>query len=79
MDKILEMNKRKLIIVIWFIILRVQLIQQILLYGPMYTYDQLKNGDISLQQEEKQQKDFKKELNEITSEIQDIKAVINYM
>ena len=45
----------------------------------MYTYDQLKNGDISLQQEEKQQKDFKKELNEITSEIQDIKAVINYM
>ena len=68
-----------MIIVIWFIILRVQLIQQILLYGPMYTYDQLKNGDISLQQEEKQQKDFKKELNEITSEIQDIKAVINYM
>ena len=41
-------------------------------------WSQLKNGDISLQQE-KQQKDFKKELNEITSEIQDIKAVINYM
>ena len=26
--------------------------------GPMYTDDQLKNGDISLQQVEKQQKDF---------------------
>ena len=34
--------------------------------GPMYTYNQLNNGDISLQQVEKQQKDFKKELNEIT-------------
>ena len=35
--------------------------------GPMYTYNQLKNGDTTLQQAEKQQKDFKKELNEITS------------
>ena len=35
--------------------------------GPIYTYDQLKNGNISLQQVEKQQKDFRKELNEITS------------
>ena len=35
--------------------------------GPMYTYNQLKNGDTTLQQVEKQQKDFKKELNEITS------------
>ena len=35
--------------------------------GPMYTYNQLKSGDTTLQQAEKQQKDFKKELNEITS------------
>ena len=35
--------------------------------GPMYTYNQLKNGDTTLQEVEKQQKDFKKELNEITS------------
>ena len=28
--------------------------------GPMYTYNQLKNGDISLQQVEKQQKILKK-------------------
>ena len=34
--------------------------------SPVYTYDQLKNGNISLQQVEKQQKDFRKELNEIT-------------
>ena len=34
----------------------------------MYTYDQLKNGETTLQQVEKQQKDFKRELNEITSE-----------
>ena len=32
----------------------------------MYTYDQLKNGDISLQQVEKKEKDFEKELNEVT-------------
>ena len=31
--------------------------------GPMYTYNQLKNGDTTLQEVEKQQKDFKKELN----------------
>ena len=35
--------------------------------GPMYTCNQLKNGDTTLQQVEKQQKDFKKELNEISS------------
>ena len=35
--------------------------------GPMYIYDQLKNGNISLQQVENQQKDFRKELSEITS------------
>ena len=35
--------------------------------GPMYTYDQLKNDETALQQVEKQQKDFKRELNEITS------------
>ena len=34
--------------------------------GPMYTYNQLKNGDTALQEVGKQQKDFKKELNEIT-------------
>ena len=33
----------------------------------MYTYDQLKNGKTTLQQVKKQQKDFKRELNEITS------------
>ena len=35
--------------------------------GPLHTYDQLKNSNISLQQVENQQKDFRKELNEITS------------
>ena len=35
--------------------------------GPMYIYNQLKNGDTILQQVEKQQKDFKKELNKMTS------------
>ena len=35
--------------------------------GPMYTYNQLKNGEKTLQQVEKEQKDFKKEQNEITS------------
>ena len=33
----------------------------------MYTYNQLKNGDATLQKVEKQQKDFKKEIKEITS------------
>ena len=33
----------------------------------MYIYGHMKNGDTTLQQAEKQQKDFKKELNEITS------------
>ena len=33
----------------------------------MYTYNQLKNGDATLQIVEKQQKDFKKEIKEITS------------
>ena len=28
--------------------------------GPMYIYNQLKNGDTTLQEVEKQQKDFKK-------------------
>ena len=36
--------------------------------GPMYIYGHMKNGDTTLQQVEKQQKDLKKELNEITSE-----------
>ena len=35
--------------------------------GPMYIYGHMKNGDTTLQQVEKQQKDFKKELIEITS------------
>ena len=34
--------------------------------GPMYTYDQLKKGDKTLKQVEKEQTDFKTELNEIT-------------
>ena len=36
--------------------------------GPMYIYGHMKNGDTTLQQVEKQQKDLKKELNEITLE-----------
>ena len=35
--------------------------------GPMYIYGHMENGDTTLQQVEKQQKDFKKELDEITS------------
>ena len=35
--------------------------------GPIYIYGHMKNGDITLQQAEKQQNDFGKELNEITS------------
>ena len=34
--------------------------------GPMYTYDQLKKSDKTLKQVEKEQTDFKTELNEIT-------------
>ena len=34
--------------------------------GSMYIYRHMKNGDTTLQQVEKQQKEFKKELNEIT-------------
>ena len=33
--------------------------------GPMYIYGHMKNGDTTLQKVEKQQKDFKKELNNI--------------
>ena len=35
--------------------------------GPVYIYGHMKNGDITLQQAEKQQNDFRKELHEITS------------
>ena len=35
--------------------------------GPMYTYNQLKNGEKTLQQVEEDQKKIKSELNEITS------------
>ena len=35
--------------------------------GPIYIYGHMKNGDITLQQAEKQHNDFGKELNEITS------------
>ena len=35
--------------------------------GPMYIYGHMKNGDITLQQVEKQQKDFRKKLNERAS------------
>ena len=34
--------------------------------GTMYTYNQLKNGEKTLQQVEEEQKYFKKDLNEIT-------------
>ena len=35
--------------------------------GPMHTYNQLKNGDKTLQHVEKEKGNFKKDLNEITS------------
>ena len=35
--------------------------------GPMFIYNHVKNGDTTLQQVEKEQKDFKKYLNEIVS------------
>ena len=35
--------------------------------GPMYTQNQLKNGEKALQQVEEEQKYFKKDLNKITS------------
>ena len=35
--------------------------------GPMHTYNQLKNGDKTLQHVEKEKGKFKKDLNEITS------------
>ena len=35
--------------------------------GPMFTYNQLKNGYKSLQQVEKEQEDFQKDLSEIIS------------
>ena len=35
--------------------------------GPMYSYNQLKNNEKTLQQAEEQQKYFKKDLNQITS------------
>ena len=34
--------------------------------GPVHTYDQLKKGDKTLEQAEREQEDFKKDLNEIT-------------
>ena len=35
--------------------------------GPMYAYNELKNGEKTLQQVEEKQKDFEKDLNEINS------------
>ena len=35
--------------------------------GPVYNYNKLKNGDKTLQQVEKEQENFKKDFNEITS------------
>ena len=35
--------------------------------GPMYTYNQLKNGEKTLQQVEEEQRDFRKDLSEIDS------------
>ena len=42
--------------------------------GPMYAYDELKNGEIILKQVEKEQKDFKKYLNEIVKRNPDHKS-----
>ena len=44
----------------------------------MYTYDQLKNGETTLQQVEEEQKDFKKHLNEIVKVI-NIKVINSYI
>ena len=40
----------------------------------MYTYNQLKNGEKTLQQVEENQKTFKMELNQITSGNPDLKS-----
>ena len=34
--------------------------------GPMYTYNQLKNGDKALRQVEEDQKEFRSKLNKVT-------------
>ena len=67
MDKILEMSKEiDYNNLVYYFKGPTHPINFAIFGGPMYTYGQLKNGHISLQQVEKQQKDFKKELNEIT-------------
>ena len=68
MDKILEMSKEiNYNNLVYHFKVLTNPINFAIFGGPMYTYDQLKNGDTTLQRVEKQQKDFKKELNEITS------------
>ena len=53
--------------VIWFIISKVLTcsINFTIFGGPMYTYNQFKNGEKTLQQTEEQERDFKKDLNEL--------------
>ena len=47
--------------------------------GPMYDYDQLKNGKKTLQQVEEDQKKINSELNEITPGNKSIKVRNNYI
>ena len=47
--------------------------------GPIYIYDDMKDSKTTLQQVEKQKKDFKKELNEITSGNPKHKVMISYI
>ena len=35
--------------------------------GPMYIYNEIKNGNISIEKNEEDQKEFKSKLNEITT------------
>ena len=46
--------------------------------GPMYIYNEIKNGNISIEKNEEDQKEFKSKLNEITTKkIQIINQKIN--
>ena len=46
--------------------------------GPMYIYNEIKNGNISIEKNEEDRKEFKSKLNEITTKkIQIINQKIN--
>ena len=46
--------------------------------GPMYTYDQLKKGDKTLQQEEKEQKKFRSEFRSNKKWFKQIRKSVKY-